>query len=119
MIKRINNFIQEKDISMFKNYVTNEIREYITRIKIDKSGYLYPQDENHLSSLLLQAIPSHELPHITSLDIHNGLTTLIARYVDKNDNYSGIQLADYISSLYIDFFRKTIKELVDDVLHEK
>lgn len=111
---------------MFKSYITNEIREYINRLiekgKIGASKHfqgVLPSDLNHLTSLLLQAIPSHELPHITSLDIHNGLTTLIARYIDKSDDYSASQLANYVGHLYVDFFQDTIKQLVDDALDEK
>ena len=107
-------------------YVTNEIREYIKRLvengKIGKSSYfqgISVTDEAHLASLLLQAIPSHELPHVSSLDIHNGLTILIARFIDKSDDYSANQLANYIRHLYVDFFKDDIKQLVEDALNEK
>jgi hypothetical protein len=110
---------------MIKNYITNEIREHIKRLvehgKIGNSSYfqgISVSDESHLTSLLLQAIPSHELPHLSSLDTHNGLTTLIARFIDKNDDYSGNQLAVYIGHLYVDFFKETIRDLIEDVLNE-
>jgi len=111
---------------MYKSYITNEIREYINRLiekgKIGSSKHfqgISPSDEYHLTSLLLQAIPSHELPHVTSLDIHNGITTLIARFIDKLDDYSANQLANYVGHLYVDYFQDTIKQLVDDALDEK
>jgi len=108
-----------------KKYITNEIRECIKRIiedgKIGKSKYFQgipSEDEYYLTSLLLQAIPHMDLPHITSLDIHNGLTTLIARFVRENDDYSANQLANYIRHLYVDFFKDTIKQLIEDALNE-
>ena len=109
-----------------KQYMTNEIRECVKRIaengKIGNSKYFHgisALDESHLTALLLQAIPPLEIPHITSLDVHNGLTTLIARFIDKSDDYAANQLANYISYLYIDFFKDTIKQLVEDALNEK
>lgn len=106
---------------MYKSYITTEIREYVNRIceKKNITDYLPAVDEDHITALLLQAIPSHELPHITSLDLHNGLTTLIARFIAKNDGYSANELANYVKYLYVDFFKTTIRELIEDITNEK
>lgn len=109
---------------MYK-YITDEIKEYINRlIAKGKTGTsnayngISPIDENHLTSLLIQAIPSSRLPTLTELDIHNGLPVMISRYVAKKDAYQANELATYISNLYMDHFLPFIKELLDVAIQE-
>lgn len=104
-----------------QKYITDEIRSYVNRL-IDngKTGSsnsyngITQQDEAHLVSLLMQAIPYSELPTLHKLDIHGGLPLMIARLIGKQDTYNSVELSNYIATLYIDHFLPDIKQLFEN-----
>lgn len=76
-------------------------------------------DEEKLTSLLIQATPYSELPTPSTLDVHNGLYTMIARYVGSTTPEAAVALADYLKNLFVDHFKKTILELMDEKINER
>jgi hypothetical protein len=101
------------------NECVNRIYEAATRNKTEYFRGISVSDEEHLTSLLIQATPSCELPTPSMLDLHSGLPTMICRYVDNSNVSLANDLANYIKSLYMDYFKETIKRLMDEKVNER
>lgn len=99
---------------MSREYKSEEIKEYITRLnKISAKG-ITSLDQQRLTALLIQATPSYELPTINELDIHRGLPVMIASYIDNPNTDTAYMLANYIQYLYVDYFKTTVKKLIEN-----
>lgn len=111
---------------MSQAYKTDEIRSLINRLysagAVGNSNCykgISVADEAHLTALLIQATPSIELPSINDLDVHNGLPLMVARYVASSNTDGAVELSNYIKSLYIDYFKDTIKRLMEERANER
>lgn len=111
---------------MIRDYRTDEIKEYITRLQNAgtvgcSNSYkgISSSDEQHLTALLMSATPSYDLPTLNELDIHNGLPLMVARYVDSGHAETAIELATYLKNLYVDYFKETIKRLMEEHANER
>lgn len=115
---------RKDEINRMSRYKSDEIKGYVRRLQEkgaigDSNTYngISPADELHLISLIIQSTPDADLPTLHELDVHNGLSLMIARYIDSCSTEMAIELATYIKNLYVDHYKIMIKQLMEEKIY--